>query len=133
MAQLTTDQQLQFTQGLRMQALQEITADGKLPVDEEGRAFFAKMLDGADRQALTLKRIEADNNNSQQDREVALMVTAISHKLARGGNPFRKANGVSLSTDGHLPEIQVLDGQMDVGRSSETFRDFIAKVEPEGQ
>ena len=133
MAQLTTDQQLQFTQGLRMQALGELTADGKLPIDEEGRAFFTKLLDGADRQALTLKRIEADNNNSQQDREVALMSAAFSAKIARNGNPFRKTNGITLSTDGQLPEIDIIDGQMDVGRSSETFREFIAKVEPEGQ
>lgn len=133
MAQLTTDQQLQYTQGLRMQALGELTADGKLPTDEEGRIFLTKLLDGMDRQSLTLKRIEADNNNSQQDREVALMAAALSAKIARGGNPFRKTNGAAISTDGHLPEIEVIEGQMDVGRSSETFRDFIAKVEPEGQ
>lgn len=131
MAQLSTDQQLQFTQSLRMQAIGELTADGKIPSDEDGRNFLLKLLDGTDRQAISLKRIEADNNNAAADRDAALLFAEVSQRMARSGNPFKKDRGVTLVATAELPEITVSEGQMDIGRSSETFRDFIDKMEPE--
>lgn len=132
MALTTTDQQLQYTQGLRMQAVEKLIAGGKLPETDEDRAHFVKLLDGIDKQALTIKRIDADNANQADNRDIAIRCAEISSRIARGGNPFRKANGVSLDSTGQLPEITPVDGQMEVGRTSETFTDFINRMEPQG-
>ena len=133
MATMTHDQLLEYTQGLRVKTLNQIVEGDKVPTDPDSIMAITKMMDGIDRQVLTLKRLAADENNSAKDRDTAVMIANMSNKLARGGNPFFKPGERVLDSAGRLPEITVVEGQMDTGRVTETYSDFIERLEPEGK
>lgn len=133
MTAMTHDQLLAYTQGLRVRALNAIVEGDKIPTDPDSIQALTKIADGIDRQVLTLKRLAADETNGQKDRDTALLISAMSNKLAREGNPFFKPGGRILDSAGQLPDIQVVEGQMDIGRSTETYGEFVGRMEEQGQ
>lgn len=128
---MSQDEMLQYTQGIRLKAVGQLIEGDRVPTDTDSLNSITKLLDGMDRQALTLKRIAAESEGGQKDRDTALMIATMSEKLARGGNPFRKSGDRVLDTGNQLPTIEAVEGQMDVGRVTETYTDFIQRVEPE--
>lgn len=127
---MSQDEMLQYTQGIRLKAVGQLIEGDRVPTDTDSLNSITKLLDGMDRQALTLKRIAAESEGGQKDRDTALMIATMSEKL-RSGNPFRKSGERVLDTSNQLPTLEAVEGQMDVGRVTETYADFIKRVEPE--
>lgn len=122
------DDLLLLTQQVRLRVVNSMTAEGQIPTDAKDIKALAGVLKDIDAQVLTKQRLQQDNQNAQDDREVAMRAVRISEHVARtvGGNPFRRENAGRLhKDDGALPEIEIVPGQMDVGPSNTRFKDFM--------
>lgn len=123
-------------QQLRQAAVNAMFNDG-LKDPKVMRVVLAAMKD-ADDQVLKLKRLDQDDKNSANDREVAIRIAAQGLNLAKiTGNPFERVVGNNkeseqASQEELLPKITVLPGQMDIGASEENYDDFMQKFDEDG-
>jgi hypothetical protein len=130
------DQRLEDAQKLRHRILHEANrAPSILDLDPKTLKVVLSAAKDSDSQIQTSRRMEVDTNNMQLDREIALAIARRKEADVRSeGNPFaRKAltTAVELSRD-KLPDVPLVPGELDVGTSSLTYKDFIATVEGEG-
>lgn len=128
---------LDKTQLIREMIIDNITTNANnIPDDPNKLAILMEVMRDADRTELTIKRIVTDSKNAESDRELALALVNIT-KQRQGVNPFLvKTNADSVTIDHRsivdasiLPLLLPIEGNMEIGISTETFDDFIIRTE----
>lgn len=124
---------LNFTQNLRLQIIQTKTRNGSQigKMSDEDIETVLRAANDLDRQALTAMKLKSDNQNSDADRKVAMMVASLNLKLAR--NPFELPAGSVV--DGAPPSVPdsvfsdsvVPEYAMELGISNENSEEFMKK------
>ena len=127
--EINTDNVLAFSQKARLAMVKDLlSVQGDLDKDEK-KAFLTALKD-MDGQALATKRLNLDDKHGSNNALVANALVEISKSLD-GKNPF-KGNGESnipnLNID-EIIEIVPVEGEMDIGLSSETYDSFTEKYD----
>lgn len=129
----TDDQILDTTQALRLSIINSLTEGGKRVPDDLKIIYAIKdvALD-MDRAVLAKKKIAADVNKGNADRESALIMARILGKTSLVNNPLRSNVEVVDALehdDSLLPHVVPFAGETELGISGETYNDFVARVE----
>lgn len=131
-----SDQQLLVhTQAMRLRLIDALAPVGaQITTDPKEAKVLLTALKDMDSQVLTKMRQAAEDKNAEEDRKAALLIAKTSEHLARLGNhPFKASAPVNRAlpnpADVPLPDIDVVEGELDVGRSTETYDDFMKRVE----
>lgn len=128
---------LDKTQQIREMIIDNITTNGNvIPDDPDKLAVLMEVMRDTDRTELTLKRISSDSKNAEDDRALALALVNVTRQRD-GSNPFQiKTVNESLVIDQRsiidvkaLPPTTPVDGNMEIGVSTETYDDFTARTE----
>lgn len=131
---------LRFTQQARFQLVKHLTTDGKMPDDPKVAKVLLTGLKDMDGQVQTRQRLQQDNQNAQADRDVATRATRMIDNIRRrGGNPFLAGNEHLLAglrnqnaeTPEALPEIELVNGQTEIGSVQENYDQFMERFEGE--
>lgn len=127
---------LKFTRHLRLNIIQTKTKNGSQigqMSDEDLKLVMAAASD-IDRQVLSQMKIDADNENADQDRRVAIMAARLNKAVP--GNPYRleesdvvEGAAVPVPDPSILEAIEVQDFEMELGVSSQTSAEFMKKYE----
>lgn len=83
---------LKFTQTERMRVIARLGTDEAL-TDPKVASVVLKALDGLDKQVLTIKRLNIEQQSADTDKDVALLLAQASERRFReGSNPFRRTD-----------------------------------------
>ena len=132
MSFVNDDQALEYAQGLRKGLVQSmIGEDGSFPVDNEDRNTMLRALEGIASTATASKRLKNDKDVLDVEREAKHILHETMLLLAaRKISPEEIANASPRTlttpqqyTEGFVP----VEGETDIGVSSETFEDFSKK------
>lgn len=128
---------LSFTQRIRKQFVTALMDGDKIRGDvvndpKLGKTFLAALKD-MDSQTISLKRLEFEEDAAGKDRDLLLQQNKILEELQRTtGNIFERTPGNDRkATDGTvdttaLPELQLVEGQLDKGHSTLVYEEFMA-------
>lgn len=124
------DEVLRHTQGLRLNVISSMTEKG-IPTDKESVDIILRAAADMDRAALGNKRIKTDDKNAAADRLAASAIAKMYSQLGNGDPFASKPVG-----DGGKPEhphtliddVKPMDGELDVGISSETYQQFQQRI-----
>ncbi len=134
---MSDESNLSFTQRLRKQFVVDLMDGDKIRNDvtndpKLGKTFLAALKD-MDSQEISLKRLELEEDTAAKDRDLVMQQNKILEDLQRTtGNIFERATGnTRTSTDGSvdssaLPELNLVEGQMDKGHSTLVYDEFMA-------
>lgn len=130
---LNGDSQLEYTQEIRKRVIQ-----GLLPVDQAAMInadpkiinTLLNALKDHDKVTLTLKRIEADNENADADRQALAMFHSLSQKA--GARDLMRVDeegrdGPPAFDESEIPETEVVDGETLVGLDPVNFDTFMVE------
>lgn len=80
---------LSYTQQQRVRIYESLSASNQL-TDPKVASVALKALEGLDKQTLTLKRLDIDQQGADNDKEVAVLLAKAAEQRTREfGNPFR--------------------------------------------
>ncbi len=131
---MNDDDVLSYTQGVRKAIVDAKIAQGVETLDAKDTTVLLSALADMDRQSLTKKKIQTDNNNAEADR---LAQQIIAKTFAHLGNrsPF------AAPVDEHAikavpfeaPDVIIggfveLDGEAEIGLADETYSDFMKRT-----
>lgn len=116
---------LDYTQGLRKRLVDEMTKES-LPIDKDNRLLLLSSLNDIDKQVLMLKKIASDEKTADTDRKVALMIAKYNTKATR--DQFA-GNGEGVIPEPNLDPLSPLEGETEIGLSSEDVTAFLTKFE----
>lgn len=128
---------LDKTQQIREMIIDNITTNGNvIPEDQDKLAVLMEVMRDVDRTELTLKRISSDSKNAEDDRALALALVNVTRQRD-GSNPFqiKTVNESSVIDQRSIIDVKALpattpvDGNMEIGVSTETYDDFTARTE----
>lgn len=127
--QLTDDQVMNFTQGVRKKFLHYI-CEGGLPDDIKEQNIFLKTLSDMDRAALGNKKVGVTEKQTATDALVAKAISDIATKFGET-NPFMAGGDGLVPSIEHelLPETNPVPGEMDIGVSDETYKGLMDKFD----
>lgn len=118
------DEDLRFTQSIRRQIASELS--GKKDLENSDKTMLVQLLDGMDRQALTIKRLKVEEGVG--NKAVAAQ-QAIANLISQGvliGHGIVPGAGAIPSTEGKIPEVPILDGELHEGQSSLDYDTFMS-------
>lgn len=119
---------LNLTQSVRERVVTEMLKDGKLPEDEENRAFLFKALDGLDRQTLGKASIRSKDKANDASKNVSDIITQLLLKTTVPNT----ANSARVEIPA-LPAsfvVTPVPGEMDgAGGEEVTYDSFVKKFE----
>lgn len=133
---MSDESNLSFTQRLRKQFVTELLDGDKIRGDvvndaKMGKTFLSALKD-MDAQELGLMRLALEEDTAAQDRDLVMQQNQILQNIHRVvGNPFERVEGNSrVSATGEvdvaaLPELNLVEGQMDKGQSTMVYEDFM--------
>lgn len=127
------DVRLESTQLFRSKLIGELSSAPRLSeLDPKLLKVALSAAKDLDSQILTARRLDVENNNAQLDRDIALAIAKRSEQNTRTqGNPFLRAGANNPNTVDRslLPTVERVEGEMAVGTSSETYSEFMTRVE----
>lgn len=127
------DIRLESTQLFRSKLIGELSGAPRLSeLDPKLLKVALSAAKDLDSQILTARRLDVENNNAQLDRDIALAIAKRSEQNTRTqGNPFLRAgaNNPNAVDRSLLPTVERVDGEMAVGTSTETYNEFMTRVE----
>ncbi len=131
----TAEQQLAFTQNIRRRAANHLLRNGRNPEGDELDKLL-KIVDGMDRQVLTLKRINADQASAGAlAQHTALVSEALSQIGRKDPYRFKRGEGevVDVSTIPQLgdevPRPEMVPGETDINPPTMDIVEFNKKFE----
>lgn len=131
---MNDDDVLSYTQGVRRAIVEAKIAEGVEKLDAKDTTVLLSALADMDRQSLSKKKIQSDNNNAEADR---LAQQVIAKTFAHLGNrsPFAVAVGeqTTKAVPFEAPDVIVgefieLDGEAEIGLADETYSDFMKRT-----
>lgn len=117
-----------YTQRKRLMLVDSLTAADLS--DPTQAAAVGRILDGIDKQALTLRKLEIEQQGADADKASAKALTELTNNISKmKSNPFRATNvGVAPPT-ANLPVIDVPDDQLVRVAKKETHAEFINRMD----
>lgn len=119
------DRDLEYTNAVRKRLVASLTEDDKMPTETKDKMVLLAALDGIDRSAMGLKRIEADREIGGNQSQAS----AILAELFRDGRTLKVGLSIGERTD--IPmlseEIQpsrILEGELSTTISTDNFDAF---------
>lgn len=130
-AVITDDAVMDYTQQKRMQIIEALTRDNKLPEDVKEQTTLMKALDGLDKQAMGKKRLIVEDKKADNEKEAAALVNAAlrmmsSQRLAHVDVIDVESVEIPTLPD-HIPPPVLAPGETDATSKPETFDSFMAQ------
>lgn len=140
---MSDEETLSYTQGVRRKLVDSIAENGVMPAENKDRLTLLATLDGMDRAALAVKKIESKEKTSSADRDAQLVIASLNAKLG-ATNPFKQdaSNNEPALIEGELvdaagpvfddsqmPALDIKPGEMDVGIHQENAEAFLDRFE----
>lgn len=129
------DAVLKYTQARRLQLVKD--ADVDLVGDPKGGTVLLKALSDIDKVALNKKKLGIAEKGAENDRLVASAVVRM-FKDDGSTDPFLKENAAkgrkAYEADDaqRLPEVTFVEGETEVGVSSENYSEFTSRMQRQG-
>jgi hypothetical protein len=125
---LSDEEALRYTQSMRHRLVEDICADGKMPIDPKDRATMLMALDGMDRQALTKQRLAGDAAGNDATRLVGQALNKLFEKVGNR-SPFEKpVEGgrviEELMPDTFVEDLNVVPGETEIGLANLDYESF---------
>lgn len=134
---MNDEQTLEYTQRVRRNLVHSITVDGtQMPLENKDRLTLLSTLDGMDRAALAVKKIESKEKTSSADREAQMVIASMNSQLG-DTNPLRRdpadgnASGAPTLDESKMEELTVNPGETEIGISQENAEAFLSRFEQE--
>lgn len=133
------DEQLIFTQNVRMMAVNQLSSGGQLPVtDKDQMGVLVKLLDGIDKQVLGKKRIVQGDKSNANTAMIAKALEEFSLTVAKEGTdkvikaslvdqPVRDPNVFNRDLTNEFTDIE--DDEMALDSQQESSEDFFKRIE----
>lgn len=126
---------LAYTQDLRRKLVEQFVADGKYPEDPKMLTILLSSMKDYDKVTLTLRRIDAENENADADRQVLAQFHKLS-SMTGSKDYFRTETETpeTAHTDGtpsgfnpeEIPALPLVDGELHQGLDSVDYESFMA-------
>lgn len=128
--QMSDDEVLAYTRGIRIKVVQEVMASGKAPTETGDRILLSDMLKGLESQALSSKKIESDNKRADN---AAVVVAEILRSIDKntaftnlaGGHGGEIIDVAAQVVPMSIPDIPALPGEMDVAPPQMDYATFV--------
>ena len=128
--QMSDDEVLAYTRGIRIKVVQEVMASGKAPSETGDRILLSDMLKGLESQALSSKKIESDNKRADN---AAVVVAEILRSIDKntaftnlaGGHGGEIIDVAAQVVPMSIPDIPALPGEMDVAPPQMDYATFV--------
>lgn len=129
---LTEDQVLARTRGVRLRIVSKLTETAAFPQDPDEAKLLIKALDGLDKQVLTTKRMKLDADiaagQAASGKEV---VAALLSKLSHAPGMSASITIIEAPVLGaEIPVPEILPGEMDIGTKQLNFESFMDENRP---
>ncbi|UQT03095.1 hypothetical protein TOTORO_02320 [Serratia phage vB_SmaS-Totoro] len=130
------DDRLEFTQSIRMMAVNQLIEGGKVPTDKDSINSLSKLLDGIDKQAIGKKRIQVADKANENDERIAHLLEEMSTRVVRGevpiadiykGKPARDDRVFSLNMANDFDDID--DSELVIDKKEESSTEFFERME----
>ncbi|ATA65419.1 hypothetical protein CPT_Moabite_167 [Serratia phage Moabite] len=130
------DDRLEFTQSIRMMAVNQLVTDGKVPTDKDSINSLSKLLDGIDKQVIGKKRIQVADKANENDERIAHLLEEMSTRVVRGetpiesmyaGKPTRDDKVFSLNMAAEFDDID--DSELVIDKKEESSSEFFERME----
>lgn len=120
------DDVLSYTQRKRMELVEHLTANDKMPVEAKDQAVLLSALNDMDRQVVSKRKMKTEEKNSDS---LASMADTMDHLFTKFGNksPMMIEGGVAERTmdiPDKLVEIELVPGELDIGSQRIELRDI---------
>lgn len=126
---MTDEQQLLYTQKIRRGYIDEAVRGNVLQTGERGdKALVLQALNDMDRQALTNKRIKADETNGAATAQAANIVASMLERMGSSAmrEPVPVVGVVSPSLPDSIPAPVLVPGETEVGAAPLTYKTFMS-------
>ena len=127
------DQELEYTRGLRRRMVDKLTENNHFPVEPKEVAALAGLLSDIDRQAISKKRIKAEEESNKQNGEaaaiIAQMLLQLNGKNMQSQETLERVNTPTLPAG--LPPPVITDGLLDMDSGNETYEQFSKRMNEE--
>lgn len=129
--QMSDDEVLAYTRGIRIKVVQDVMADGKAPTETGDRILLSDMLKGLESGALASKKIASDEKqNSNTAAVVAELLRNIDKNTAFTAPNGATYNGEIVDVTARMvplsiPDIPALPGEMDVAPPQMDYNTFV--------
>lgn len=121
------DEVLAYTQRARRRLIDDLVKGG-MPDDPKDRTALLHALSDMDQTAINKKRLGAQQKTADADRMAALAIARVKRSLG-DQNPFRadeERDRIIELDHTRLPEVNPVEGEMDIGISSENYDEFMS-------
>lgn len=134
---MSEDETLAFTQGVRKQLIQKIVKKmvsnapgemGDVDVDKSDKTLLTALLDGMDRQTLTVKRINVEEKAAQDmgatTAMIATLLTRLPNRPQTADQVIEGARVVGFDEDVPAPEL--VPGETEIAAPQLSFDSFMS-------
>lgn len=112
---------INLTLSVRERIIRGLTADNKLPENEEDRNFLMKALDGMDRTVLTKTKIKADDAIAKGQQASAKVVADVLLRMSSNKQTVRNE---PLVLEG-VPDFVPVEGETHIGVKTFKYDDIM--------
>lgn len=124
------DQDLEFVRGKRMAVINHITKKG-IPEDTESISLLLGALNDMDRTSIGKKRIKVESSAVAVNKQAADLIANIfgrPNSKTIGLEVLEDITGTIPNTEGMLPVVTMLEGEMAVGGIPLDYEAFMRRV-----
>lgn len=128
---MSEDDVLKFTRALRVQAITDLHKNGSLASENSDRNLFVSLVNGLDSQAISVKRIDAEQKSSQGNAaliaEIVAKITPASFQVPAG----TVVDVPSRELPAEFSEVTAVPGETDVNPPQLDFDSFTRDNAPQ--
>jgi hypothetical protein len=124
------DQDLEFVRNKRVEVINHLTKKG-VPEDTESISLLLGALNDMDRTSIGKKRIKVESSAVAVNKQAADLIANIYNRpdsKTIGLEILEEMTGSIPSTQGRLPEVTLLEGEMAVGATQLDYDAFMRRV-----
>lgn len=131
---LNEDAELLFVRNIRLEAIRQSMANGKIPSDPDQAEVLVKLLKDMDQSALTRKKLKAEQEQSQQLGDMTSVVAELLKNLnGQSGliNPEENKNKQIEEIPEDKEVKDLLPGELEQGIVNDTYENFMQRMKKE--
>ena len=127
---LSAESLLKYSQRVRKDLVQEITRGG-MPDDKGDRQVLLQALHDMDQTSVNRMKLDVDKENSANARQAQEIVDRLFGVNPYGlrARPGEERTELPAPPDDELPEVDIDEGEKEIGLQSETSKDFLERME----
>lgn len=131
---LNEDAELLFVRNIRLEAIRQSMANGKIPSDPDQAEVLVKLLKDMDQSALTRKKLKAEQEQSQQLGDMTSVVAELLKNLnGQSGliNPEENKNKQIEEIPEDKEVKDLLPGELEQGIVNDNYENFMQRMKKE--